>query len=82
MYFTFMSDVFEHFKDQMGRIACSANQTERQISSILNLFRASLIAFPGEKVMEEAEIFSAAYLKEALQKITVSSLSREVRQQY
>jgi len=77
-----MSDVFEHFKDQMGRIACSDNHTERQISSILNLFRASLIAFPGEKVMEEAEIFSATYLKEALQTIPVSSLSQEVMQQY
>ena len=47
--------------------------------SIVNLYRASLIAFPGEKVMEEAEIFSTKYLKEALQKIPVSSLSREVR---
>nr|ADU85930.1 (+)-sabinene synthase [Picea sitchensis] len=77
--YTVFPDVFEHFKDQMGRIACSANHTERQISSILNLFRASLIAFPGEKVMEEAEIFSATYLKEALQTIPVSSLSQEMQ---
>nr|Q84SM8.1 RecName: Full=Carene synthase, chloroplastic; Short=PaJF67; Short=PaTPS-3car; AltName: Full=(+)-car-3-ene synthase; AltName: Full=3-carene cyclase; Flags: Precursor [Picea abies]AAO73863.1 (+)-3-carene synthase [Picea abies] len=77
--YTVFPDVFEHFKDQMGRIACSDNHTERQISSILNLFRASLIAFPGEKVMEEAEIFSATYLKEALQTIPVSSLSQEIQ---
>jgi len=77
--YTVFPDVFEQFKDQMGRIACSANQTERQISSILNLFRTSLIAFPWEKVMEEAEIFSTAYLKEALQTIPVSSLSREIQ---
>jgi hypothetical protein len=50
-----------------------------EMRSIVNLYRASLIAFPGEKVMEEAEIFSTKYLKEALQKIPVSSLSREVR---
>jgi hypothetical protein len=32
--------------------------------------------------MEEAEIFSTMYLKEALQKIPVSNLSQEVRQYY
>jgi hypothetical protein len=47
--------------------------------SIVNLYRDSLIAFPGEKVMEEAKIFSTKYLKEALQKIQVSNLSQEVR---
>jgi hypothetical protein len=46
--------------------------------SIVNLYGASLIAFPGEKVMGEDEIFSTKHLKEALQKIPVSSLSREV----
>ena len=68
----------EQFKDEKGKFTCS--DTEGEIKTILNLFRASLIAFPGEKVMEEAEIFSAIYLKEAVQKLPVSSLSREVRQ--
>lgn len=45
---------------------------------MVNLYRASLIAFPGEKVMEEAESFSEKYLKETLQKIPDCSLSREV----
>jgi hypothetical protein len=74
-----ISDVLEQFKDQNGQFACSAIQTEGEIKKVLNLFRASLIAFPGEKVMEEAEIFSTIYLKEALLKIPVCSLSREVR---
>ena len=71
--------MFEHFKDKKGQFACSDIQTEGEIRSILNLFRASLIAFPGERAMEDAEFFSTIYLKEALQKIPVCSLSREVR---
>jgi len=73
------ADVLNLFKDQNGQFACSPSQTEEEIRSVLNLYRASLIAFPGEKVMEEAEIFSAKYLEEALQKISVSSLSQEIR---
>jgi len=72
------ADVLKHFKDQNGQFACSPSDTEGEMRSIVNLYRASLIAFPGEKVMEEAEIFSTKYLKEALQKIPVSSLSREI----
>jgi hypothetical protein len=51
---------------------------------VLNLFRASLVAFPGEKVMEDAEIFSTTYLKEALKTVPIcsGSLSGEVRQRY
>ena len=75
-----MSNVLEQFKDKKGQFACSTNKREEEIRTVLNLFRASLIAFPGEKVMEEAEIFSAIYLKEAIQKLPFSSLSREVRQ--
>ena len=77
-----MSDVFDHFKNQKGWFSCPANPPESVMRSALNLFRASLIAFPGEKVMEEAEMFSTAYLKELLQTIPVSGLSREVRQIY
>jgi len=54
-------------------------QTEEDIRGILNLFWASLISFPSEIVMEEAEIFSRMYLKEPLQNILVYSLSQEVR---
>nr|AAX07267.1 (-)-alpha-pinene/(-)-camphene synthase [Pseudotsuga menziesii] len=75
------SDVLEHFKDQKGHFAsCSSSSIETggEIRSVLNLFRASLIAFPNEKVMDEAQIFSTTYLKEAVQKIPVSSLSRQI----
>nr|UMW72399.1 putative (+)-alpha pinene synthase [Pinus nigra subsp. laricio]UMW72406.1 putative (+)-alpha pinene synthase [Pinus nigra subsp. laricio] len=76
--YTVSSDVLENFINEKGQFACSAVQTEAEIRGILNLFRASLIAFPGEKIMEGAEIFSTTYLKVALQKIPVSALSQEV----
>jgi len=72
--------VLEHFKDQNGRFASSSIQTEGEMRSVFNLLRASLVAFPSEKVMEEAEIFSTTYLKESVQTIPGSSLSRQVRQ--
>lgn len=72
------SDVLEQFKDQKGQFACSSIETEGEIRSVLNLFRASLIAFPNEKVMDDAKIFCTTYLKEAVQRIPVSSLSRQI----
>jgi hypothetical protein len=75
-----ISGVLEHFKGHIGQFASSSIQTGGEIRSVLNLLRTSLVAFPSEKVMEEAEIFSATYLKESVQKIPGSSLSREVRQ--
>lgn len=70
--------VLEHFKDEMGQFASSSIQTEGKMRSILNLFRASLVAFPNEKILEDAEIFCTIYLKESLPRIPVSSLSRQI----
>jgi hypothetical protein len=72
--------VLGHFRNQKGCFSFFAMQREEEIRGILNLFRASLISFPRKIVMEEAEIFSTMYLKEALQKIWVFDLSQEVRQ--
>nr|R9QMW5.1 RecName: Full=(-)-beta-pinene synthase 2, chloroplastic; AltName: Full=(-)-alpha-pinene synthase (-)betapin2, chloroplastic; AltName: Full=Terpene synthase (-)betapin2; Short=PbTPS-(-)betapin2; Flags: Precursor [Pinus banksiana]AFU73844.1 (-)-beta-pinene synthase [Pinus banksiana] len=72
------AEVFKHFRNQIGQFVSCHSETEEDIRSIVNLYRASLIAFPGEKVMEEAEIFSEKYLKETLQKIPDCSLSREI----
>eukprot|EP00253_Pinus_taeda_P014647 PITA_14647 len=76
--FPVSSDVLEVFKDQNGKFANA--QTEAEIRGILNLFRASLLAFPGEKVLEEAQIFCTSYLKEALKTVPISngSLSGEI----
>eukprot|EP00253_Pinus_taeda_P013742 PITA_13742 len=72
------SSVLEEFKDEKGQFAASCIQTEGEVRSILNLFRASLVAFPNEKVMEDNEAFCRRYLKESLQKIPISSLSQEI----
>ncbi|KAH9306198.1 hypothetical protein KI387_010602 [Taxus chinensis] len=45
------SDVLKRFKEENGEFLGSSCQSEGDIKCILNLFRASLVAFPGEKVM-------------------------------
>ncbi|GLJ51666.1 hypothetical protein SUGI_1097950 [Cryptomeria japonica] len=72
------ADVLENFKDKSGQFFFSEGNNDNNqniiveeygMRSILNLFRASSVAFPREKVMEEAKMFSSAYLKQILQKI-------------
>ncbi|XP_057860193.2 longifolene synthase-like, partial [Cryptomeria japonica] len=72
------ADVLENFKDKSGQFFFSEGNNdnneniiveEHGMRSILNLFRASSVAFPREKVMEEAEIFSTTYLRQILQKL-------------
>ncbi|KAH9297306.1 hypothetical protein KI387_028988, partial [Taxus chinensis] len=73
------SDVLEKFKAKNGGFLCSTTQPEEEIKSFLNLFRASLIVFPNENVMEEAKSFATAYLNQALHKTDISSsLSQEI----
>ncbi|KAH9326692.1 hypothetical protein KI387_006870, partial [Taxus chinensis] len=73
------SDVLEKFKAKNGGFLCSTTQPEEMIKSFLNLFRASLIVFPNENVMEEAKSFATAYLNQALHKTDIgSSLSQEI----
>ncbi|GLJ09968.1 hypothetical protein SUGI_0119290 [Cryptomeria japonica] len=72
------SDALESFKGKDGKFLKSSTQSKEEIQSIINLFRASLIAFPNEKVMDEAKSFSTKYLKQALQNIDDSNLSREI----
>lgn len=42
---------------------------EHVMRSMLNLLRASSVAYPGETVMEEAKVFSTVYLNKFLEKI-------------
>lgn len=75
----FMADVLEHFKGENGEfLSSAAGKSQKEINSILNLYRASFIAFPEEKVMDEAKAFSTKYLKDALHDISNPTLSREV----
>ncbi|XP_057831923.2 alpha pinene synthase, chloroplastic [Cryptomeria japonica] len=62
------------FRTANGQFFCSTAQSEEEkIKGILNLYRASYIAFPGEKILDEALEFSTTYLREALQKTGISS---------
>ncbi|GLJ31921.1 hypothetical protein SUGI_0642510 [Cryptomeria japonica] len=73
------SGVLENFKEKDGRFLSSYTQSHEEIRSILNLFRASLIAFPEEKVMDEAKLFTTTYLEQSISKIGDTSLSQEIK---
>ncbi|GLJ09977.1 hypothetical protein SUGI_0119460 [Cryptomeria japonica] len=72
------SGVLENFKGKDGQFLSSYSQSNKEIKTILNLFRVSLIAFHGEKIMEEAKAFATRYLEQVLPKINGSNLSREI----
>ncbi|GLJ06369.1 hypothetical protein SUGI_0037340 [Cryptomeria japonica] len=68
------SGILGPYKTENGQFLCStAESEEEKIKGILNLYRASQIAFPGEKILEEAKDFCVTYLSEALQKTGISS---------
>ena len=61
-----ISEVLNNFKDDNGCFFTSSGQRHVEHTSILNLFRASDLALPGEKIMDEARLFSSQYLRESL----------------
>lgn len=78
-----LAEVLKGFQDKDGQFVLDSSSgsipREQEIRSVLNLFRASHIAFPGEKVMDEAKAFSTAYLNQALEMGCSSpTLSKEV----
>nr|AAS18603.1 taxadiene synthase [Taxus x media] len=60
------SDVLNNFKDENGRFFSSAGQTHVELRSVVNLFRASDLAFPDEGAMDDARKFAEPYLRDAL----------------
>ncbi|GLJ31907.1 hypothetical protein SUGI_0642240 [Cryptomeria japonica] len=73
------SGVLENFKEKDGQFSSSYTQSHEEIRSVLNLFCASLIAFPEEKVMDEAKVFATTYLKQVVSKIDDDNLSLEIK---
>nr|Q4QSN4.1 RecName: Full=(E)-gamma-bisabolene synthase; Short=PmeTPS3 [Pseudotsuga menziesii]AAX07266.1 (E)-gamma-bisabolene synthase [Pseudotsuga menziesii] len=78
--------VFKKFKDADGEFLSSIGQFNKDVASMLNLYRACELAFPGENILDEAKGFTAKYLREALEKTeTFSSwnikrnLSQEIK---
>uniref|UniRef100_A0A0G7ZNV0 Putative terpene synthase, PgTPS10 n=1 Tax=Picea glauca TaxID=3330 RepID=A0A0G7ZNV0_PICGL len=60
--------VFDNFKDANGQFFCSTGPFNKDVASMLSLYRASQLAFPGENILDEAKSFTSKYLKEALEK--------------
>eukprot|EP00253_Pinus_taeda_P007639 PITA_07639 len=60
--------VFENFKNSNGHFFCSSAHFNKDVAGMLNLYRASQLAFPGENILDETKSFSSKYLKEALGK--------------
>ncbi|XP_038974271.1 ent-copalyl diphosphate synthase 1, chloroplastic-like [Phoenix dactylifera] len=57
-------DVFRHFEKE-GSFFCFAGQSSQAaVSEMYNLNRASQVAFPGEKILEQAKDFSCRFLRE------------------
>ena len=51
------TDVFENFK-KGDEFICFEGQSTQAVTGMYNLYRASQVVFPGEKVLEEAQVFS------------------------
>ncbi|CAA3019718.1 copal-8-ol diphosphate hydratase, chloroplastic-like [Olea europaea subsp. europaea] len=58
-------DVFDNFK-KVKKFMCYSGQAFESPSPSFNLYRASQVLFPGEKILEEAREFSYTFLKQRL----------------
>ncbi|KAH9320138.1 hypothetical protein KI387_021907, partial [Taxus chinensis] len=63
-------DVFHKFINENGKFIyhVSAEEGDSHLRSMLSLYRASEISFPGEKIMREAKSFASRYLQQALER--------------
>ncbi|KAA8543243.1 hypothetical protein F0562_021262 [Nyssa sinensis] len=57
------ADVFRHF-EKGGEFFCFVGQSTEAVTGMFNLYRASQVGFPGEKVLEDAKNFSSKFLRE------------------
>ncbi|KAF8388021.1 hypothetical protein HHK36_026687 [Tetracentron sinense] len=57
------ADAFRHF-EKGGEFFCFAGQSNQAVTGIFNLYRASQVLFPGEKILEEAKAFASKFLRE------------------
>ncbi|KAL2320957.1 hypothetical protein Fmac_029926 [Flemingia macrophylla] len=57
------ADVFKNF-ERNGEFFCFNGQSTQAVTGMFNLYRATQIMFPGEKILEQAKNFSAKFLSE------------------
>ncbi|CAI9094689.1 OLC1v1030469C1 [Oldenlandia corymbosa var. corymbosa] len=60
------ADVFKHFKSNDNKFYCLGGELNASPTTLLNLYKAAQVRFPGETVLEEAENFSFEFLKEKI----------------
>ncbi|GFZ00600.1 terpenoid cyclases/Protein prenyltransferases superfamily protein [Actinidia rufa] len=57
------ADVFRNF-EKSGDFFCFVGQSTQAVTGMFNLYRASQVLFPGEKILEDAKKFSSKFLRE------------------
>ncbi|KAH0633742.1 hypothetical protein KY284_036528 [Solanum tuberosum] len=57
------TDAFKIFESK-GEFFCVAGQTSQAVTGMYNLFRASQLIFPKEKILDDAKKFSSNFLQE------------------
>lgn len=55
--------MFKNF-ERNGEFFCFTGQTTQAVTGMFNLYRATQIMFPGERILEHGKHFSAKFLKE------------------
>ncbi|KAK9057483.1 hypothetical protein SSX86_022319 [Deinandra increscens subsp. villosa] len=56
-------DVFRYF-EKNGKFMCYPDQSSEAVTVMFNLYRASQVLFPGEKILNDVKKFSYSYLME------------------
>ncbi|GLJ38375.1 hypothetical protein SUGI_0781460 [Cryptomeria japonica] len=69
--FDVSSEVFSHFK-QGDQFICFKGQASQAVTGIYNLYRASQVLFPGEIILQEAQIFSKNFLEDKRAKTQIN----------
>ncbi|XP_068649228.1 ent-copalyl diphosphate synthase 1-like [Aristolochia californica] len=57
------ADAFRNF-EKGGEFFCFAGQSNQAVTGLFNLYRASQVLFPGEKILDDARSFSYKFLRE------------------
>ncbi|XVE73125.1 hypothetical protein DITRI_Ditri11bG0092500 [Diplodiscus trichospermus] len=57
------ADVFRHF-EKGGEFFCLVGQSNQAVTGIFNLYRASQLLFPGDRILEDAKRFSYNFLRQ------------------
>nr|QHZ00914.1 terpene synthase 11 [Taiwania cryptomerioides] len=63
------SDVFKNFQDESGQFIYHENfkEDESKLRSLLSLYRASEICFPGENILKQAKMFASTCIQREIE---------------